>query len=168
LPRKIKSVSHAGHFKGKGDPRNHAVKGNKFAAGIQKNSCRNFLTQQLVATLNDFVTEDIIDEKTGKKSQRKMTKYAKCCEVLVDKAMAGDQDAFEFMMERIEGKVPNVVKGSIDHKHKIDEILPQLSDAELAALESATRKVLEAEGVKLIDVTPTVINERNQLNGPRT
>lgn len=122
-----------------------APKGNKYAAGPHKNS-RNFVTQQLIASLQTVVTDPV--------TNKERTKIAIGCDRLADKVMTGDLEAIKYCHERIEGKAIQPIAGKFEHSHKLENLLPELTDKELEILERVSRKALELDGVKLIEAQP--------------
>lgn len=131
--------------KGKDDRRHAAPNGNNYAKGPHKTG-RNFITQQLIATLNEVVKDPT--------TQEEKTKIAISVDQLVAKMMTGDLAAFAYACDRIEGKPTQNVAGKMEHQHRLDVLLPELSDKELDVLERISRKALELDGVKLIEAQP--------------
>lgn len=129
-----------------------APKGNQYAAGKHKTPVTarsNFITQQLIAKLNDKYVD-----RTGPRAKKTTQScYVKMVDTLVEMACAGDMQAISFIYERVEGKVTQPVSGKVDHVHRIEEAIENLSDAELAQLEHISRKLLEGQGIQVIEGT---------------
>jgi hypothetical protein len=140
-------------FKKGHDPRRHVAPGNRYAAGVHAKSPthrHNFITQQLISQLNDLY----VDKDDPELTQRKMTNYARMVEQVVKACTDGDLEAIRFAWERVEGKMTQRVQGKHVHAHRVDLILPELSDEELALMEKINRKVLESEGINLLEHMP--------------
>ena len=119
----------------------------------------NFLTQQLIASLNDMYKEL---GKTGKRTTKtNMTKFAKMCEALTDNACEGDMDAIEFIWNRVEGKLTQRVEGDV--KLSADDELAdklrahptkRLQEAALVLGSLMTDDERQMAENRLIDITP--------------
>jgi hypothetical protein len=128
-----KNHGNPGQFKSD-DPRRHVAPGNRYAAGLHRRGRDDFITQQLISELNQPV-----DRRTINGDQK--TKYAKMVEAIVDKAMEANPWAVEFVFERVEGKVPSAMRGSVDSV-RIEDVLPLLSEEELEVMERVAQHAL--------------------------
>jgi hypothetical protein len=152
-----KTTKPRGKPRGLADPKNrHVAKGNKYAAGPHRLR-EPFITQQLIACLNEVYLEEGEDGKLRKTNQKRL---AKMCIELSQMACKGNLDAIAFIWERVEGKVTQHVTGKIDHVKRLEMSVSQLTDEELETMERVTRKLLEAEGVKIIEHQPQTLSSR--------
>jgi hypothetical protein len=164
VAKRLKSSNNKGHFKAD-DPRRYvAPKGNKNALG-NPGKRNNFVTQQLIALLNEpyhaFETDKdgkvVLDKNGNPKRLRKstMSKVAKMCRTLYEMA-AEDRDlaAIEFIWDRTEGKLTQKVGVNVNHTKRLELAAKNLTDEELEVMARVSKKMLEAEGVKVIEHVP--------------
>lgn len=108
-----------------------------------------FLTQQLISAITMW------DEKQGRRNFEIMM------DNVVERAKNGDQQAVDFIMERIEGKVPQSVSGTITHQ-TLDP--SKLTDDELQTLIFLNRKarVIEGEAIEIFPGVPMIPSENDK------
>ena len=108
---------------------------------------RRFLTQQMQARLHEPVSAiaEFLDWDDDKlQTQEDMTIAASIVDRILANAVKGDNTAAAFIWERIEGKVPQAIKGEFTHTYD----LSKLSDKELELFVTLSRKAVQIEAKK--------------------
>ena len=136
-------------------PRKHRATGNPrgFQPGNQMarlgtHGRPDFITQQLIATLNEA------PKKTAKMPPEVKTKYAQMVRKLVELANDGEQWAIKFIWERVEGQVPLAARTQMEQRLTLEQVLPLLDERQLEVMEEVARKALVLEAKLGIERQP--------------
>lgn len=120
-------------------------RGNQLAKngiGIQRQ--RRFVTQRLISELN---SEYKYKDEKGKSVIT--TKIARACELIVTAAAEGDLEAFRFVTERVEGRVPQAIEVSGRDGRPIESITVTMTPAEAARLYA--QALVDIDGCVAVD-----------------